>query len=190
MNFNDHDTGHVAVGFNGTTFVNIDTSDLDLLLHCWRLSTCDSCLSPKNHYPCSWCAVSSTCVPNTLTIPHTSIRLGILAPLRSESICPLSWRERWELRAKRFSCRCSTMTLMSVVVAVLSTLLGVLLLWALGKLIKGGMRRWRKREEDWWRMHEWRWKAIVKWRRGQVNQTCSDTGTTEDAERQPLLNGG
>jgi hypothetical protein len=62
------------------------------------------------------------CLPNI----HHGTLLPILAPLRNENICPLGWQERWELRIRTFGCRYSTMTLMSVVIAVLSSMVGVL----------------------------------------------------------------
>jgi hypothetical protein len=87
------------------------------------------------------------------------------------------------MRAKPFSCRCSTMTLMSVVVAVLSTLLGVILIRALGMLIRWGMRRWRKREPGWWRVHEWR-PNLPSLRRKRVESSVAEQS---DEERRPLL---
>src|SRR5271170_6093415 len=83
--------------------------DCDLFLHCWGRQSCDSCFSTKR--PCAWCAISQTCVPNE----RLSFPFGILSPIGDENICLLAWRERWEMRAIPFSCRCSTMTLMSVV---------------------------------------------------------------------------
>lgn len=157
----------------------------DILPLCWHLSTCDTCLASK--HPCSWCAVSSTCVPNTL-LPYP---FAILSPLKSESVCPLSWRERWELRAKPFSCRCSTMTLMAVLVAVLGTLVGVALIWEVVRLGRLGMMRWRGRKEGWWRVGgEGRWKRLWT-RKSQARRSGSvdDTGqaVVVEGEREPLL---
>ena len=157
-----------------------------LLLHCWLLSTCDSCLASP--YPCSWCSVSNACVPNTL-FPFP---FAILSPLKSESVCPLSWRERWELRAKPFSCRCSTMTLMSVVVAVFSTLVALLLIWLFVKAVRWGVRRWRGRKEGWWRINLGSWGGSLRWRKKNEGVEVEGAGdaTNGDAERQPLLDGG
>ena len=163
--------------FLNSTIVDIP-DDLDLLYHCWRLINCESCLA--SDYPCSWCSVSSTCVPNTVY----NFPFQILAPIKTESICPLGCRERWELRAKPFSCRCSTMTLMSVVIAVLSTLATVTFLRILAMILRCAIRRWRKRQPGWWRFYEWR-LSMTLWRssRGQVH-----SGETQrDEERQPLL---
>ncbi|OAL34227.1 hypothetical protein AYO20_06482 [Fonsecaea nubica] len=110
---------------NNTSTIPGD-NDLDLFFHCWIRPHCPACLSASNPYPCSWCATSQTCVPNTV-YPYP---FGILSPLKTADLCPLGWRERWELRARPFSCRCSSMTFVSVVVAVLATLLGLCLIWA------------------------------------------------------------
>jgi hypothetical protein len=153
--------------------------DSDIFLQCWRLISCNDCLGSRN--PCSWCAISQTCVPNARSFP-------ILAPIRNENICPLGWRERWEMRAKPFSCRCSTMTFMSVVVGVLSTLLGVLLIWVLWKLGKWVGKRWRKRQPGWWRVDGKKWAnklMICKARKEDPEHaTATQVG---DEERRPLL---
>ena len=162
-----------------TTSIKIPSDDdLDLLFHCWRLTNCESCLSSS--YPCSWCSVSSTCVPNTIF----KFPFQILAPIKTGSICPLSWRERWELRAKPFSCRCSTMTLMSVVVAVLSTLMAITLIQILVVLLRCSVRRWKKRQVGWWRVHEWRPSMPTLRQRQQAEENEEQ----RDEERQPLLN--
>jgi hypothetical protein len=164
---------------NLSTFIKND--DDDLFLKCWLHFTCDSCLSAAE--PCSWCAISSACVPNTL-MPHP---LAILSPLKSESICPLSWRERWELRAKPFSCRCSTMTFMSAVIAVLSTLTTMLVLHLLVTLIRWAVKRWRKRQPGWWRFYEARWWRSCLGNRSTTAGTQTDRELPEDEERRPLL---
>jgi hypothetical protein len=151
--------------------------DFDLLYYCWRLTTCDNCLAST--YPCSWCSISSTCVPNTVL----QFPFAILGPIKTESICPLSWRERWELRAKPFSCRCSTMTLMSVVVAVLGTLAGVLLIQLLVWFVQWFAVKWKKKKPGWWKFYEWR-PRIPRWQ-WKVKQ--ADSVEVDDAERQPLL---
>jgi hypothetical protein len=135
--------------------VNLTTTELDLFFHCFRLPHCPACLAAKNPYPCSWCETSGTCVPNTVF----SVPFGILASIKSDDICPLGWRERWEMRAKPFSCRCSSMTFLSVVVAVVTTLVGVLVIWVGVRLGIWMGRKWRARKEGWWRVSEWtpRW---------------------------------
>lgn len=153
------------------------SSDDDLLFHCWPHFTCDTCLASP--YPCSWCAISSACVPNTL-FPYP---FALFSPLKSESICPLAWRERWELRAKPFSCRCSTMTAMSVVVAVEATLAAVLLLWMVGVLTRWASRRWRGRKEGWWRVR----RAELHRSRDAVGAAGEGEHGEGNEERRPLL---
>lgn len=156
-------------------------SDPGLFFNCWRLTNCEACLSTQ--YPCSWCATSQVCVPNE----YFRFPFALLAPIKYENICPLAWRERWEMRAKPFSCRCSTMTLMSVVVAVLSTLAGFLLIFVLTLLGKWMRKKWKAREDGWWRFWQWRPSLPLtpKWRRQRVEQG----ELNREAERRPLLNG-
>jgi hypothetical protein len=155
--------------------------DDDILIHCWLHLTCDTCLSST--YPCSWCAVSSTCVPNTL-LPEP---WAILSPLKSESICPLAWRERWELRGKLFGCRCSTFTVMSVVVAVLGTLVGLGLIWSMVRLIGWTKRQWRKRERgERWRVRLWS-RRVVEQRGDEAAGRDSQDGDRGGGETRPLL---
>ena len=157
---------------------NTSSTDLDLFVRCWRLQTCDECLRSSD--PCAWCAVSQTCVPNDrLRWPF-----GLLSPIRDENVCPLGWRERWEMRAKPFSCRCSTMTLISVVVSVLSTLAGVMLLWLLVGLVRCSIKRWKKRQPGWWKIHHYRWRPRISTFIPQMFKSPAAT----DQERQPLLN--
>jgi hypothetical protein len=155
--------------------------DLDLFIHCWRLQTCDRCL--QDAQPCSWCATSQTCVPNKV-FPWP---FAIFAPIKTESVCPLGWRERWEMRAKPFSCRCSSMTLVSVVVAVLSTLVGLLLLWLLGVLVCLLRRKWKRRKEGWWRFSHWRpkWTSLPRWPFWSREPDAAEATFSE--EQRPLL---
>ncbi|KAE8145337.1 hypothetical protein BDV25DRAFT_133871 [Aspergillus avenaceus] len=85
---------------------------------CWRRQSCGWCL--QGDAPCSWCAVTSTCVPNPSRFP-------ILAPLHSSKICPLGSKERWELRAVPFGCNVSTFSFLTAIVAVLGTLVAIAL---------------------------------------------------------------
>ncbi|RAK86053.1 hypothetical protein BO79DRAFT_271848 [Aspergillus costaricaensis CBS 115574] len=114
---------------NTSSFTSTSTDPLFYL--CWRRQSCNTCL--KGDVPCSWCAVSSTCVPNPSLLP-------ILSPLHSSQICPLGSKERWELRAIPFGCHVSTTTFLTGVVGVLGTL-AVLGLIALGVLVGRGVRR-------------------------------------------------
>jgi len=164
-------------------------SDVDLFFHCWTRPHCPACLSPTNPYPCSWCAISQTCVPNTVV----GYPFGILAPIRTDTICPLGWRERWELRAKPFSCRCSSMTFVSVVVSVLATLVALLLIWMGVKLGQWGAKRWKARQACRWRMTNWtpRWFRRLKSgnKRDAATETEQrpETNVGADDERRPLL---
>lgn len=151
----------------------------DLFKACFRLQTCETCLSST--YPCSWCTTSQVCVPNT----HFRYPFAILAPIKYEDICPLSWRERWEMRAKPFSCRCSSMTLVSVVVAVVATLVGILLIYALIVLAKWSRRKWAVRQPGWWRP---RTGILAGWiGKGSHLKAQVGANEAEDEENRPLL---
>ncbi|KIW31349.1 uncharacterized protein PV07_03006 [Cladophialophora immunda] len=160
----------VLESINASSMVPGD--DLDLFFHCWIRPHCPACLSASNPYPCSWCATSQTCVPNTI-YPYP---FGILSPLQSAEICPLAWRERWELRARPFSCRCSSMTFVSVVVAVLATLVGLSLIWTAVRLGRWAGRKWRGRKQGWWRVSRWVPAWMVAWRRGPRKDASTATG--------------
>jgi len=156
----------------------------DYFHHCWRLQTCETCLSSSD--PCSWCATSQVCVPND----YLSYPFGILAPIKHEDICPLSWRERWEMRAKPFSCRCSTMTLMSVVIAVVATLVGVLSIYLTTLLSKWLRRKWKARQEGWWKVRSRPWRPRKGWFAGWIGPGSRlKAKVGEDEERRPLLDG-
>ena len=171
---------------NTTSTTTPGDGDLDLFFHCWTKPHCPACLSPSNKYPCSWCATSQTCVPNTVF----EYPFGILSPLKTDELCPLGWRERWELRARPFSCRCSSMTFVSVVVAVLATLLSLSLILLTVRLGRWAGRRWRARQKGWWRLRNW----IPRWLRKEQRDTATQSETigpaqapTENDERTPLL---
>lgn len=113
---------------------------------CLPLQTCETCLSPSLPVPCSWCATSQLCVPNT----HFPYPFGIFAPIKHEDICPMAWRERWEMRARPFSCRASSMTVLSVCLAVLGTLVGVGVGWGcvrVGRRLGRRVREWMSRRK-------------------------------------------
>ena len=163
-------------------------SNADFLLkRCWRLQDCPSCLETTD--PCSWCAIvcwaprptlgsqtgnldglliayhsqwlppqSSSCIANDWPIP-------ILAPIGRPGICPLSG-ERWELRAKGTGCEISTLTFLTVIVAVLSTTALGLLIWATLSLSRRLRRVWKARKSYTERMkHDLRskWDATRFW---------------------------
>ncbi|KAE8350999.1 hypothetical protein BDV28DRAFT_27816 [Aspergillus coremiiformis] len=106
----------------------LETND-PLFYLCWRRQSCGWCL--QGDASCSWCSVTSTCVPNPSRFP-------ILAPLGSSKICPLGPKERWELRAMPFGCNVSTYSFLTAVVSVLGTLcaiaLGYFAVWAVRRL--------------------------------------------------------
>jgi hypothetical protein len=170
---------------NTKTLSNITLTKLytnDLFHRCWRLQSCNACLSSGDQ--CGWCAVSQSCVPN---VDHGTL-LPILAPIRNDDICPLGWQERWELRTRTFGCRCSNMTFISVVVAVLSTLIGVLLLWMIVRLSRWGVKRWKNRGKEWWKLDltNFGWTRFSRWRRkGTTNQPEPEEIGQE--ESRPLL---
>ncbi|KAJ5862762.1 hypothetical protein N7455_006830 [Penicillium solitum] len=123
---------------NSSFLNNLDPSD-PLFHVCWGRQSCSSCLT--GGVACSWCAISSTCVPNPSRVP-------IFAPFGSENICPLGSKERWELRAMPFGCNASTVTVLAVIGAVLTTLVlgvvGVGLVW----LVCRTRRRWKEVEYE------------------------------------------
>lgn len=111
------------------------SSNADYLLRrCWPIQDCYSCL--KTSDPCSWCAVSSTCIPNEVPV-------AIFAPIWKAALCPQK-EERWELRAKGTGCKVSTLTLLSFLVAIAGTAVVALSIWALFLLWAWSRRRWRE----------------------------------------------
>ena len=73
-------------------------------------------------------------MPNLAGVP-------ILAPITSDSICPLGPKERWELRCRPLGCAVSTTTLLTCVVSVVSTLAVLVLGWLLVKIGKSAANR-------------------------------------------------
>ncbi|KAJ5985426.1 hypothetical protein N7499_008294 [Penicillium canescens] len=124
---------------NNSTNLNV-FEDNDPLFHaCWRRQSCLGCLA--GDVPCSWCAISSTCVPNTAWVP-------IFTPISSESICPLGSKERWELRALPLGCHASTLTVLSVMIAVLGTVAFGGVVFGIVWLVQCVRRRWKETEYD------------------------------------------
>ncbi|PLB35427.1 uncharacterized protein BDW47DRAFT_128091 [Aspergillus candidus] len=161
-------------------------SDIDdpLFRICWRRQSCGWCL--EGDVPCSWCAVTSTCVPNPSHFP-------ILAPVLNTGICPLGQKERWELRAPPFGCHVSTVTFLSVVVSVLGTVSAI----GAGVL---AVRLWKKRSSGCW---EWGklGGSFYGASDGIGDRSVGEEGDLEgrsrywgegrdDGERRPLLAGG
>ena len=144
-----------------------------LLAKCWQHQSCDSCLHDQNL--CSWCAASSTCVANPT-------RWQLIAPIFHPKICPLK-EERWELRAKGLGCGVSTVTLMSVIIAIIGVILAALAIWVLLLLF-----RWIRRSQRRLRigLRPWFTTYPKTWSRNLLQRKSKDlrTGNLPD-ERQP-----
>ncbi|KAJ5798881.1 uncharacterized protein N7503_006386 [Penicillium pulvis] len=129
------------MAFEQPNNISLTESDgSDPLFHlCWRLQSCSQCLTEG--VSCSWCAISSTCVPNPGRFP-------ILAPIGSDQICPLGSKERWELRARPLGCNASTLNVLSVIISISGTLalfaIVVLIVW----LVKRLRRRLKQTEYE------------------------------------------
>ena len=131
-----HDDLHQhAMNAPNASSLTSPSSNADYLLRrCWRFQDCHSCLRTSD--PCSWCAVSSTCIPNEVPV-------AVFAPIWEAAVCPLK-EERWELRAKGTGCRVSTVTLLGLLVAIAGTAIVALSIWALFHVWAWSRRRWRK----------------------------------------------
>lgn len=160
----------------------------DMLRICWSKQDCSSCLNTAwmkaddggGSVGCSWCPGSQTCIPNPYSPP-------LFAPFHNPDICPL-WYERWELRTKPLGCYVSTITFLSVIVTVISTLLIVGILVAIGF----GIRRfvlWNREEinRGWWKV--WRWRVELR-DLGSKRGGRGANGAVLENERAPLLGGG
>ncbi|KAJ6109228.1 hypothetical protein N7486_001462 [Penicillium sp. IBT 16267x] len=176
-----------------------ESDDSDPLFYlCWRRQSCSECLTDE--VSCSWCAISSTCVPNPGRFP-------ILAPIGSDQICPLGSKERWELRARPLGCNASTLTVLSVIISISGTLallaIVVLIVW----FVKRVRRRLKQTEyvrlDDETQDSPWlgwlNWASLFSFAglvsqgetqtqtQGQgANQALAEEGQ-EDPETQPLL---
>ncbi|KAJ5147438.1 hypothetical protein N7526_000790 [Penicillium atrosanguineum] len=171
----------------------LETSD-PLFNICWSRQSCSSCLA--GDVACSWCAISSTCVPNTARLP-------ILAPLRSTHICPLGAKERWELRALPFGCSVSTTTFLSTAVAALSTVALIGVVYLVIGIVQRARSRWKEAEhgrlDDQERESSWcgcldlglvgsLFTGLFDKSQGQQGQSQRLLGDDQDdAESRPLL---
>ncbi|KEQ59100.1 uncharacterized protein M437DRAFT_57886 [Aureobasidium melanogenum CBS 110374] len=127
---------------------------------CWRNQDCNSCLRSK--YSCGWCPSSSTCVPSPK---------NLLSPL-NHPVCPLA-SERYELRTAALGCKCSTYTLLSIIITVFCTLGAVLfvslVLWLLkwwGRTMRSG--GWEIVVEEDGTVREGTWRRGSWWPRWMV----------------------
>jgi hypothetical protein len=64
-------------------------------------------------------------------VPATSL----LDPVLKASACPLA-QERFELRTKTLGCGCSTATFLTLIVTVVSTILALLIMYAIVKCLR------------------------------------------------------
>lgn len=114
-------------------------------------------------------------------------------PVGSAYICPLGSKERWELRAQPLGCNASTLTVLSVFVAVLGTLtlggMGAILVWFVGRI----RHRWKEAEYEGLDPSKWRDLGVLasfvsvfpRWGRSQRRSEVDDDA--ESAETRPLL---
>ncbi|KAK1705564.1 hypothetical protein BDP67DRAFT_583090 [Colletotrichum lupini] len=96
-------------------FSSARESSEEHFFRCWNHQDCKVCLAENE---CSWCPMTSACVPNSYAIP-------LLAPAYDENICP-HWAERWELRTKPLGCQVSTITSLTSIISIVSTFIVVL----------------------------------------------------------------
>ncbi|KAJ9217881.1 hypothetical protein DTO166G4_272 [Paecilomyces variotii] len=174
-------------GLNQTILNEIDTSD-PLFHICWRRQSCGSCLT--GDVPCSWCPFSSTCVPNPSRIP-------IFSPFQSRNVCPLGSKERWEIRTTSFGCNVSALNFLSVLVAVISTLAVVGLMFLLVWIGKKVARQWTEKRAkgitvlEWVRSSDWRIWRPQRWIRRDNERheeaVANDGDLEQSGERRPLL---
>ncbi|KAK2030729.1 hypothetical protein LX32DRAFT_692297 [Colletotrichum zoysiae] len=136
------------------------------LFRCWKHQDCRVCLA---EYQCSWCPMTSACVPNAFAIP-------LLAPAYEEDICPY-WAERWEIRTRPLGCQVSTITSLTSIISIICTLMIILLGISLAFGARWCRRR-RQQDPDWWRIWKYDWSRMSIWKRDQE---------TQDGEQDPLL---
>ncbi|KAK4129281.1 hypothetical protein N657DRAFT_639867 [Parathielavia appendiculata] len=125
------------------------------LHRCWREQYCSSCLTQPS---CSWCPFTQACVPNAHPI-------SLLAPAYDQQICP-HWSERWEIRTQPFGCQVSSITSLSVLVAVAATLVVVGLVWTVAVIWRRAKSRlWAESWTSRWRAWKSKWDdgVGVKW---------------------------
>jgi hypothetical protein len=128
-------------------------------------------------------------------------RLPIFSPIRSSHLCPLGDKERWELRAAPFGCNVSTLTVLSVLVALVSSLVLIglvcLVVWVVQRL----RSRWKDTQyerlddgqgsEPPWGFLDWGLLAwlvsLVGGQRQDQEQAPGEAGGEENNETSPLL---
>lgn len=164
--------------FNSSFTVSTSNNADYLLRRCWRIQDCYSCLHTSD--PCSWCAVSSTCVSNEAPI-------GLLAPIWKRDICPIS-DERWELRAKGLGCKVSTLTFLSVLAGILATIAIVLCVSLAVRTWTWIRMRWKNDRlglQYLWVLFERGWKRL--WARSSQRKRKGFTNERAEGEETRLL---
>jgi len=150
---------------------------------CWRRQSCGGCLTEEDGVVCSWCPLSSICVPNHSKLP-------ILAPLQNPEICPFGASERWELRTRPLGCQVSMFSLFMSVGAVVGTLLLIGLLSlaiCVGKRVRASWRR-AKRGTPLWNNIPRSWRRMRVWKRSGADVEGYYYGEQAAVdERSPLL---
>ncbi|KXH44736.1 hypothetical protein CNYM01_02201 [Colletotrichum nymphaeae SA-01] len=146
-------------------FSSARESSEEHFFRCWNHQDCKVCLAEDE---CSWCPMTSACVPNPYAIP-------LLAPAYDENICP-HWAERWELRTKPLGCQVSTITSLTSIISIVSTFVVAFLVALIVLGVRWGRRR-IKHDPDWWRLWKRDWSRVQFWQRPQE----------QDRERDPLL---
>lgn len=135
-----------------------------------------------------------------------SARIPILAPIHATQICPLGLKERWELRALPFGCNVSTLTFLSIVVAVVGMValigIGLVVFW----FVRSVRRRWKESDYErlddgqsaWWRFIDFPVLGSLAGLffgqsdgQGQIStQNAGEEGQDQnDRETRPLLEG-
>jgi hypothetical protein len=140
---------------------------------------------------------SSTCLP--LPTDHLSRAFPLLAPLRYKFICA-EGPERFELRTSGLGCQVSTITLLTSIVTIFSTILGILVLYLLFNCIKwvdlGSQARKggyvvRPNEHEQWKGDIWvresegwgKWWRKIRGEQKEFEIEAVDDGVTRDTGR-------
>jgi len=122
-------------------------------------------------------------------VPATSL----LDPVFKANSCPLA-QERFELRTKTLGCGCSTATFLTLIITVVSTILALLVIYAIVKCVRsvnqvygiGARRGWEIEIRDDGSVSERLWARSVKsWFRREDLSTRSEQ--QEVTERSRLL---
>lgn len=123
-------------------------------------------------------------------MPATSL----LDPVFKANSCPLA-QERFELRTKTLGCGCSTATFLSLIVAVVSTFLALLIMYAIVKCVRsvdqvygtGAHRGWEIEIRDDGSMSErlWARRSVKSWFREDPSARSEQQEVTERSRLLP-----